>query len=48
MPNKDGTDPLGKGPKTGKQRGTCSETELKKNPKAFQKKCRKYRCCIKE
>lgn len=35
MPNKDGTGPMGKGSKTGKQLGNCTGAE----PKSDQRRC---------
>jgi len=42
MPNKDGTGPLGKGSKTGRQLGKCKGAEPQEN---FQENCRRPRRC---
>jgi len=42
MPNKDGTGPFGKGPKTGRQLGNCQGAEPQQKPRRCQgRRCRR-------
>jgi hypothetical protein len=48
MPNKNGTGPEGKGPKTGRQMGNCEGKEPQENQKGFRRRCNRPRRCGRE